>query len=105
MCGQEFVLIQLEILHGGVDHVVGLLRLGRNFAEEPIGFVEHGRLQRLDRQGADNCDQQLRLRPSLAIAARLAGRREKARQLLHTAIGANKQQFQIITTETADCAG
>ena len=50
-------------------------------------------------------DQQLRLRRSFAIAARLSGRREKAPQLLHTAIGAHKQQFQIVTTETADCAG
>jgi hypothetical protein len=105
MCGQEFVLIRLEIFHGCVDHVVGLLRLGKNYTEKPIGFVEHGRLQRLDRQGAGNCDQQLRLRRSFAIAARLSGRSKKAPQLLHAAIGANKQQFQIITTETADCAG
>jgi hypothetical protein len=79
--------------------------LGKNNAEEPIGFVEHSRLQRLDRQAADNCDQQLRLRPSLATAARLAGGREKVRQLLNTAIGANKQQFQIVTAETAGCTG
>jgi hypothetical protein len=40
----------------------GLLRLGKNYAEEPIGFVEHGRLQRLDPKAADDRDQQLRLR-------------------------------------------
>jgi hypothetical protein len=96
LCAQELFLIQLQVFYGAVDDVTGLLRFGQNHAEEPIGFVEHARLQRLDRQATDDCDQQLRLRW-------LAGPPLKATQLLHTAICPNKQQFQIFTTETHCC--